>query len=161
MEISLSEPDLTDSDSFHPGYIVFLSWQRAPISHFPPARSKVELKKKNQPLQFSPKQVEVKCIYTLLGWLSLQMWVVRNIKLIHFWLTKAMLSFGKFNLLTKWVRLFKGISELMIHTTRCKVPGSSKWLGPLKSWLAIGSHPSARVEGDWNEPLWKSNIHMC
>lgn len=93
----------------------------------------------------------------MLGCVSLQRWVFRNIKLIHFWLTKAIPSFGKFNLLTEWARLFKDFSELMIHTARCKVPSSSNWLGPTKRWLAFCSHPLARVKGDWNK-LWKSNV---
>lgn len=77
------------------------------------------------------------------------MWVVKNVKLIKFWLTKAKPSFGKFHLLTEWARSFKDLS-------------ASSWFTQLdaKSPAAQVDSTPQRLTGYWLAPLSKSRKAM-
>lgn len=65
------------------------------------------------------------------------------------------------NRMSGYSRVIQGlISKLMIHTARCKVPGSSNWLDASKAGWLLAHTPQQELKGVGNEPPSKSDIYV-
>lgn len=145
--MSLSDPNLTHSDSFHQTYIVF----------FPHINELQSFCYKHRHRLNIPKIImNWRNGLIFINLWSVMAWIVLNVKLISLWKNKIK-SFPRWlppiNWMSQRSQVIQGlIKDLMIHTARCNIPKGSAWRDTPKAGRLLAHTPQQESKGDGDEP---------